>query len=371
MIIGVPREIKKAEFRVAITPAGTKTLCDAGHKVLIEKGAGEGSGFLDDEFQKVGAEIIEDKKKLFDEAELILKVKEPLPEEYDLFHEGQVLFAYLHLAADKRLTQALLKANIVGIAYETVQQDDGSLPLLTPMSEIAGRISPLVGSFYLAKHKGGLGKFIGGVPGVPPAKVVIIGGGAVGMNAAKIAAGMRARVTILDVNVKRMCYLDDVMPPNVTTLMSSSYNLEKILPDTDLLIGAVLIPGAKTPCLVKKDMLKLMKEGSVIVDVAVDQGGCVETTHPTTHDDPVFEVDGIIHYCVTNMPGAYPETSTFALTNATLPYVLKIANKGYKNALREDPALARGLNVISGKLTRREVAEAHHLPFFSLEEVLS
>jgi len=371
MNIGVPKEIKKAEFRVAVTPAGVKALCDAGHRVLVEKEAGEGSGFLDEGFKKAGAEIIGDKKKLFDEAELILKVKEPLPEEYELFQERQVLFTYLHLAADKSLTEALLKSKIVGIAYETVQRDDDFLPLLAPMSEIAGRIAPLVGSFYLAKHKGGMGKFIGGVPGVSPVKVVIIGGGIVGMNAAKIAAGMRAQVTILDVNVERMRYLDDIMPSNVTTLMSNSYNLEKILPDTDLLIGAVLIPGAKAPFLVKRKMLQLTSEGSVIVDVAVDQGGCVETTHPTTQDNPVFEVDGVIHYCVANMPGAYPQTSTFALTNMTIPYVLKIANKGYKDALREDPTLARGLNVINGKLTCRAVAEAHNLPFLSIGKALN
>jgi len=371
MLIGIPKEIKKAEFRVAATPAGVKALSEAGHKVLVEKGAGEGSGFLDEAFKKAGAEIIEDKKKLFDKTEFILKVKEPLTEEYEFFHEGQLLFTYLHLAADKTLTEALLKSKIVGISYETVQRDDGYLPLLAPMSEIAGRISPLVGSFYLAKHKGGSGKFIGGVPGVPPAKVVIIGGGIVGMNAAKIAAGVRARVTILDVNLERMRYLDDIMPPNVITLMSNSYNLERVLSDTDLLIGAVLIPGAKAPCLVTKKMLKLMREDSIIVDVAVDQGGCVETTHPTTQDNPVFEVDGVIHYCVANIPGAYPETSTLALTNATLSYVLKIANKGYKDALRKDPALVRGLNVINGKLTCREVAKAHNLAFFSPEEVLN
>ena len=371
MIIGVPKEIKKAEYRIAATPAGVKALCDAGHRVLVEKGAGEGSGFSDEEFQKAGAEIIEYKKKLFDDAKLILKVKEPLPEEYELFHEGQILFTFLHLAADKSLTETLLKAKVVGIAYETVQKDDGYLPLLAPMSEIAGRVAPLVGSFYLAKCQGGMGKFIGGVPGVPPAKVVIIGGGTVGANAAKIAAGMRAQVTILDVNVERMRYLDDIMPSNVVTLMSNSYNLEKILPDTDLLIGAVLIPGAKAPCLVTRKMLHVMRKGSVIVDVAVDQGGCVETTHPTTQDNPVFEVNGVIHYCVANMPGAYPQTSTLALTNATLPYVLKIANKKYKDALSEDPTLARGLNVINGKLTCRKVAAAHNLPFFSSKEFLN
>ena len=371
MKIGVPKEIKKVEYRIALTPTGVRALKEEGHKVLVEKGAGEGSGFLDEEFKRAGAEIIEDKRKLFDDVELILKVKEPVPKECNLFHEGQVLFTFLHLAAGKNLTQTLLKAKIVGIAYETVQKDDGYLPLLTPMSEIAGRISPLIGSFYLAKHKGGMGKFIGGVPGVPPAKIGILGGGTVGTNAAKIAAGMRARVTILDVNVERMRYLDDVMPSNVITLMSNSYNLEKILPDTDLLIGAVLIPGAKAPCLVTRKMLQLMKEGSVIVDVAVDQGGCVETTRSTTQDDPVFEVDGVIHYCVANMPAVYPQTSTLALTNVTLPYVLNIANKGYKDALREDPALAKGLSVINGKLTCREVAEAHNLPFFSSKEFLN
>ena len=368
MIIGVSKEIKKAEFRIAATPAGVKTLSEAGHKVFVEKGAGEGNGFSDEEFKKAGAEIIEDKKKLFDEVELVLKVKEPLPEEYDLFHEGQILFTFLHLATDKTLTEALLKSKIVGIAYETVQKDDGCLPLLAPMSEMAGRISPLVGSFYLAKHKGGSGKFIGGVPGVPPAKVVIIGGGTVGMNAAKMGAGMRAQTVILDINPERMRYLDDIMPPNVTTLMSNFYNLERILPDTDLLIGAVLIPGAKAPCLVTREMLLLMREGSVIVDVAVDQGGCVETTHPTTQDDPVFEVDGVLHYCVANIPGAYPQTSTFALTNVTLPFVLKIANKGYKDALREDSTLARGLNVLNGKLICKKIAEAHNLPYSPLKE---
>ena len=371
MLIGIPKETKKAEFRVAATPAGVGALKEAKHRVFVERGAGEGSGFSDEEFKKAGAEIIEDKKRLFDDVELILKVKEPLPQEYELFHEGQVLFTYLHLAADKALTEALLKSKVVGIAYETVQKDDGCLPLLVPMSEMAGRISPLVGSFYLARHKGGSGKFIGGVPGVPPAKVVIIGGGTVGMNAAKMAAGMRAQTVILDINPERMRYLDDIMPPNVTTLMSNFYSLEKILPDTDLLIGAVLIPGAKAPRLVTRKMLKLMKEGSVIVDVAVDQGGCVETTHPTTQDDPVFEVDGVVHYCVANIPGVYPRTSTLALTNVTLPYTLRIANKGYKDALREDPALARGLNLMNSKLTCRKVAEAHNLPFFSIEEALN
>ncbi len=371
MVIGIPKEIKNGEFRVAATPACVRALSEEGHKVIVEARAGEGSGFSDQEFQKVGAEITDHKTKLFDDADFVLKVKEPLLEEYDLFHEGQVLFTYLHLAADKDLTKALKKAKIVALGYETARKDDGSLPLLAPMSEIAGRISPLVGSFYLSKHTGGCGKFIGGVPGVLPVKVTIIGGGTVGTNAAKIATGMRADVTVLDVNVERMRYLDDVMPLNASTLMCNSHNLEQILPDTDLLIGAVLIPGAKAPHVVTKKMLHLLKEGSVIVDVAVDQGGCVETTHPTTQDQPIFETEGIIHYCVANIPGAYPQTSTLALTNVTLPYVVRIANEGYRHALRKDPTLARAANIIMGKLTSEEVAAAHHLGFSSIEESLN
>jgi len=370
MVIGVPREIKKYEYRVALTPAGARALRESGHRILIEKGAGEGSGFSDEEFANMGAEIITEKRKLFEEAEFIVKVKEPLPEEYDLFHEEQILFTYLHLAADKNLTQALLKAKVIGIAYETVQENNNYLPLLAPMSEIAGRVAPVVGAFYLGKHSGGSGKFIGGVPGVHPARVTILGGGTVGLNAAKMAAGMRANVTILEIKPERMRYLDDIMPPNVTTLMSNAYMLEKILPHTDLLIGAVLIPGAKAPCLVTKEMLKLMREGSVIVDVAVDQGGCIETTRPTTHDDPIYEIEGIIHYCVANIPGAYPQTSTFALTNATFPYILMIANKGYKRALIENSALRKGLNVINGMIVRKEIAKAHNLSCTSSEEIL-
>ncbi len=368
MIVGIPKEVKKGEFRVAATPAGVKTLCDAGHKVLVEKEAGEGSGFADEDFKKVGGEIIDNKEALFGETELILKVKEPLPAEYELLHEGQVLFTFLHLAADKTLTMALLKSKIVAIAYETVQQDNGYLPLLAPMSEIAGRMAPLVGSSCLTKHKGGMGKLIAGVPGVAPARVVIIGGGTVGMNAAKIAAGMGAQVVVLDLKVQRMEYLDHIMPPNVLTLMSSSCNLEELLPNTDLLIGAALVPGAKAPCVVTRELVKLMPLGSVIVDVAVDQGGCVETTHPTTQDNPVFGVDGVVHYCVANMPGAYPQTSTLALTNVTLPFVLGIANKGYEDALRENPALARGLSVVNGRLASRKVAEAHNLLTFLTEQ---
>lgn len=371
MIIGVPKEIKKAEYRVATTPACVRVLSEQGHKVIIETNAGKGSGFVDEDFRKVGAKITDDREKLFDNAELILKVKEPLPEEYASLHEGQVLFTYLHLAADKDLTKALIKAKIVALAYETVQKEDGSLPLLAPMSEIAGRISPLVGAFYLSKYTGGCGKFIGGVPGVLPAKVTIIGGGTVGINAAKIAAGMRASVTILEVDVERMRYLDDVMPANVTTLMCNLHNLELILPHTDLFIGAVLIPGAKTPQIITRKMLHLMKEGSIIVDVAVDQGGCVETTRPTTHDEPIFKIEGIVHYCVSNIPGTYPQTSTLALSNVTFPYVLKIANEGYRDALKKDSTLAKGANIVLGKLISNEVAVAHNFAFSPIKEALN
>jgi len=359
MRIGVPKEIKKGEFRVALTPAGVKVLHEAAHKVFIEKRAGEGNGFSDKEFKKSGAEIIEDKRKLFDEAELILKVKEPLPSEFDLFHEEQILFTYLHLAADKNLTLALLKKGIVGIAYETVEDYQKKLPLLAPMSEVAGRSAVLIGAYFLTKHKGGSGILIGGVPGVLPARVLILGGGTVGANAAKMAAGLGARVVVMDIDPYRMRYLDDVLSPNVSTYYFSSYAIQKILPSVDLLIGAVLIRGAKTPHLVSRDMLSLMREGSVIVDVAVDQGGCIETTRPTTHDNPTFTVDGVIHYCVTNIPGVYARTSTLALTNATLPYIIKIADIGYCQAFIEDQGLAEGLNLAKGKIICKPVAEAH------------
>jgi len=369
MIIGLPKEIKEEEWRVALTPAGTKALVDRGHKVLVEKGAGIASGFSDDEYQKTGARLISDKKSLFDEADMIVKVKEPLPSEFDLFHEEQILFTYLHLAADKNLTLALLKKGIVGIAYETVEDHQERLSLLAPMSEIAGRSAVLIGAYFLAKHKGGSGVLIGGVPGVLPAQVLILGGGTVGANAAKMAAGLGARVIVMDIDPYRMRYLDDVLPPNVSTYYSSSYTIQKILPSVDLVIGAVLIPGAKTPHLVSRDMLSLMREGSVIVDVAVDQGGCIETTHPTTHDNPTFTVNGVIHYCVTNIPGVYARTSTLALTNATLPYIIKIADMGYRQAFAEDQGLAKGLNLAKGKITCKPVAEAHGMEWTRWEKV--
>jgi len=370
MVIGIPKEIKKGEFRIAATPAGVKTLCEAAHRVFVEKEAGEGSSFFDEEFKKAGAEIIEDKKKLFDEAELILKVKEPLPEEYELFHEGQILFTFLHLAADRNLTQALLKAKIVGIAYETVETDDGKLPLLIPMSEVAGRLAIQEGAKCLERSEGGEGILLSGVPGVAPAKVVILGGGVVGTNAAKMAAGLGARVVILDKNLDRLRYLDDVMEANVTTMKSNEYNIREAIKDADLVVGAVLVPGGKAPHLISRKMLRTMKPGSAIVDVAIDQGGCVETSRPTSFSETTYEVEGIIHYCVTNMPGCVPRTSTYALTNATLPYVLELANHGYPQVLRKDKALARGLNVADGKVTCREVAKTHNLLFYCTQGIL-
>ena len=369
MIIGLPKEIKEEEWRVALTPAGIKALVDRGHKVLVERGAGTASGFSDSEYEEVGAKLIPDKKSIFDKAEMIVKVKEPLPSEFDLLREGQILFTYLHLAADKNLTLALLKKGIVGIAYETVQDRKKRLPLLAPMSEIAGRSAVLIGAYFLAKHKGGSGIFVGGVPGVLPARILILGGGTVGSNAAKMAGGLGARVIVMDIDPYRMRYLDDVLPPNVSTCYSSSYAIQKTLPSVDLIIGAVLIPGAKTPHVVTRNMLSLMREGSVIVDVAVDQGGCIETTHPTTHDNPTFTIKGIIHYCVTNIPGVYARTSTLALTNATLPYIIKIADVGYHQAFIEDQGLAKGLNLIKGKLTCKPVAKAHGMEWISWEKV--
>lgn len=368
MIVGVPKEVKEGENRVSVTPYGARVLVEAGHKVLIEEKAGIGSNFSDEEFKSAGAQVVP-KEDLLNESEMIVKVKEFVKEEYSLLHPEQILFAYLHLAANKELTQALLSRKVIGIAYETVQTKEGFLPLLAPMSEIAGRVSIFIGAYYLAKPMGGEGILLSSVPGVASGKVVILGGGTVGINAAKIAAGVKAQVTILDVNIERLRYLDNVLPDNVTTLASSKYNLESLLPNTDLLIGAVLIPGAKAPHLVSRKMLGLMRKGAVIVDPAVDQGGCVETTRPTTLLYPTYEVEGIIHYCVANIPALYPRTSTLALTNATLPYVLKIAN-GYKKALREDSALIKGLNVYKGRVTHLKVAEAHNLPFVRVEDVL-
>ena len=356
MEIGVPKEIKTLENRVAITPAGVEALTRAGHKVTVEKGAGLGSGIADQSFVAAGAAIEPEARKVF-KAEMVIKVKEPLPPEYPYFHEGQIVFTYFHLAPVPDLTDAMVDAGIVGIAYETIQMEDGSLPLLIPMSEVAGRMSIQVGMYSLQKERGGRSVLLGGVPGVEPGKVVILGGGVVGTNAAKMAVGTGAEVVILDVDLERLRHLDDIFRGSVKTVMSNRHNIEKLIAEADLVIGGVLVAGAKAPKLITREMLSLMKEGSVIVDVAVDQGGCAETTHATYHDDPTYIVDGVVHYCVANMPGAVARTSTFALTNATLPYALKIANLGYVEAMKQDQALMKGLNVHLGKLVCRPVAD--------------
>ncbi|MCF8001601.1 MAG: alanine dehydrogenase [Halanaerobiales bacterium] len=370
MIIGVPKEIKTNENRVAITAAGVKAFVNEGHKVFIEKNAGKGSGISDDQYVSAGAEMLETPKAVFEASDMIMKVKEPLEKEYNYFKEDQILFTYLHLAAEEKLTEALMEKNVVSIAYETIQLEDGCLPLLTPMSEVAGRLATQEGARFLEKPQGGKGILLGGIPGVPSAKVVIIGGGIVGINSAKMAVGLGADVTILDINPSQMRYIDDVFNGRVKTLMSNEHNIRYAIQDADLIIGAVLIPGAKAPDLVTEEMIKEITEGSVIVDVAIDQGGCIETTYPTTHSDPVFTKHGVVHYSVANMPGAVARTSTFGLTNCTLPYALKLANKGYKQAMIEDKALAKGLNVYEGDITYKAVAEAFDMEYTPLEDVL-
>ncbi|WP_457631468.1 alanine dehydrogenase [Oceanithermus sp.] len=367
MKIGVPKEIKTLENRVAMTPGGVESLTRRGHEVLVERGAGLGSGLSDAEYEAAGARMVS-----VDEAwgaEMVVKVKEPIAPEYKYLRPDLILFTYLHLAADETLTRTMLESGVTGIAYETVQTDDGALPLLVPMSEVAGRMATQEGAKYLEKSFGGRGVLLGGVPGVQPAEVVIIGGGTVGINAAKIAVGMGARVTILDVNHARLQYLDDVFGGRLVTLTSNEANIKEAIQYADVLVGAVLIPGAKAPHLVTREMLPLMKEGSVIVDVAVDQGGCVETIKPTTHAEPTYVVDGVVHYGVANMPGAVPRTSTFALTNQTLPYAIELAELGLE-ALQRDPALLKGLNTHKGKLTYAAVAEAFGLPYTPPEEAL-
>jgi alanine dehydrogenase len=368
MIVGVPKEIKVKENRVAMTPGGAASLVRRGHTVLVQAGAGIGSGLPDSDYQKAGATIVPTADEAWS-AELVVKVKEPVESEYRFLRDDLILFTYLHLAADRSLTEALLASGTTGIAYETVQLEDGSLPLLTPMSEVAGRLAPQVGAYHLQKPQGGRGVLIGGVPGVPPASVVVIGGGVVGTNAARIAMGMGAQVTILDVSHRRLQYLDDVFNGRLLTLASNEANLRGALAHADLVVGAVLIPGARAPHLVTREMLKLMPEGAVIVDVAVDQGGCVETIHATTHDDPTYVIDGIVHYGVANMPGAVPRSSTFALTNQTLAYVFRLADEGL-SALG-DPALQRGLNTRAGKLTYAGVAEAFGMPSVEASTVLA
>jgi alanine dehydrogenase len=370
MIIGVPKEIKTNENRVALVPGGAEALVQAGHTVYVEKSAGEGSGFPDSAYESAGAKILPTADEVWQKAEMIMKVKEPIAVEWPRMRKGQVIFTYFHFAADEKLTRACLDSGAVAIAYETVQLPTGELPLLTPMSEVAGRMSVLEGAKYLEKFFGGRGVLLGGVPGVAPGKVVILGGGIVGSNAARMAAGLGARVVMLDISLNRLRYLADVMPANVTTLYSNRYNIMEQIRDADIVVGAVLLPGAKAPHLVRREDLKHMMPGSVIVDVAVDQGGCVETIHPTTHEDPIYVVDGVIHYAVANMPGAVSRTSTLALTNATFPYAMTLANKGWKVACRDDRALALGINVVDGKCTYPGVAEAFALDYTPVEKVL-
>jgi alanine dehydrogenase len=370
MVIGVPKEIKSDEHRVAVTPAGVEMLSREGHEILLERDAGLGSGFTDDFYVKAGARVQATATEVWSRAELILKVKEPIESEWPRLRRGQVVFTYFHFAASEELTRAVIESGAVAIAYETVELPNGQLPLLTPMSEIAGRMAVQEGAKYLEKPQGGLGVLLGGVPGVLPGKVLILGGGVVGTNAAKMAAGLGARVGIMDINLDRLRYLDDVMPANVHTLFSTRYAIRKQIEDADLVIGAVLIPGAKAPSLIVEDDLKLMRPGAVIVDVAVDQGGCVETIRPTTHQEPVYTVHGVIHYGVTNMPGGVPRSSTLALTNATLPYVMALAAKGWRGACAADPALRSGVNVVDGHVTYRGVADAFGLACRSVDEML-
>lgn len=370
MLVGVPKEIKTNENRVALIPAGVEILRSFGHDVIIEKAAGLGSGFTDKDYTNAGAEMAQDSARIFEKSDMIMKVKEPLPEEYGLIRENQIVFTYFHFAASLELTNAMIDSKCIAIAYETVQNDEGQLPLLIPMSEVAGRMAIQEGARYLEKLHGGKGILLGGVPGVEPASVVILGGGIVGTNAAKIAAGLGARVQILDVNLERLRYLDDVMPKNVITIMSNPANIRRAISEADLIIGAVLIPGAKAPSLITRDMLKIMKKGTVIADVAVDQGGCVETIRPTTHEEPIYEIDGVIHYGVANMPGGVPMTSTKALTNATLPYAIQIANEGFPLIAKSNREIAKGVNIAYGKITYKSVADEFKLPYTPLGEIV-
>jgi alanine dehydrogenase len=369
MIVGILKEIKTLENRVCMTPAGVEEMRDHGHKVLVEKNAGIGSGFEDKAYQAAGAELVKTAKEIYGRAEMVMHVKEPLPVEYPLIRKDQIVFTYLHLAADEKQTKALMKSKCVAIAYETVQKPDRSLPLLVPMSEVAGRMAVQEGAKYLEIPSGGSGVLLGGVPGVEPATVLVIGAGTVGTHAAKMACGLGAKVYMVDSYLPRLRYLSDVMPANCFLLMSSAATIRRLVQEADLVIGSVLIPGAKAPKVVTREMLKTMKKGSVLVDVAIDQGGCFETSKATTHADPVYTVEGIVHYCVANMPGAVARTSTLALTNATLPYALEIADKGWLKAMQENPEIRSGANVVKGKVTYRGVSEAFGLPYVPVEEI--
>jgi alanine dehydrogenase len=370
MIIGVPKEIKNNENRVAVTPAGVSEFVKHGHTVYVQATAGEGSGFSNEEYVEAGATLLPSIEEVYAIADMIVKVKEPIESEYKLIKKDQLLFTYFHFASHQPLTNAMIESGAVCLAYETVEKADRSLPLLVPMSEVAGRMSVQEGAKYLEKPLGGRGILLGGVPGVKPANVVVLGGGIVGTQAAKMAAGLGAQVTIMDISIPRLRQLDDIMPANVQTMYSNTYNIKEAIKHADLVIGGVLIPGAKAPHLITKDMLKLMKKGAVLVDVAVDQGGCFETTKATTHAEPTYVIDNIIHYCVANMPGAVPYTSTLALTNATLPYAIQLANKGWKDACKNNAELRLGLNVVNGKVVYKGVSEAFNLPYTAVEEIL-
>jgi len=370
MIIGVPKEIKNNENRVAVTPAGVTEFRKHGHTIYVQTEAGKGSGFSDEQYADAGAVILPTIEEVYAVAQMIVKVKEPIASEYALIKEDQLLFTYFHFASSEPLTKAMIERKAVCLAYETVEKSDRSLPLLIPMSEVAGRMAVQEGAKYLEKPMGGFGILLGGVAGVKPANVLVLGGGIVGTQSAKMAAGLGANVTIVDINLSRLRYLEDIMPANVDTVMSNEYNIRELIQSTNLIIGGVLIPGAKAPSLITRDMLKLMKPGTVMVDVAIDQGGCFETSHATTHEDPIYEVDGVVHYCVANMPGAVPYTSTLALTNATLPYALQLANKGWKLACAGNEELRKGLNVVNGKIVFKGVSEAWNLPYTEVSEVL-
>ncbi|NLJ99067.1 MAG: alanine dehydrogenase [Tissierellia bacterium] len=370
MIIGVPKEIKEQEDRVALTPAGVDGFVRAGHKVLVEAGAGSGSFITDEEYAAQGAEIVADASEVWAKADMIMKVKEPLKSEYQYFREGLIIFTYLHLAAEEELTKALIDSGTIAIAYETVENPDRSLPLLAPMSEVAGRMAVQAGSIYLEKTRGGKGKLVDGVPGVAPAHIVVVGAGNVGTGAIRRAIGLGARVTVLDINVKRLTYLNEVFMGRIETVYSNNFNVTNAVKSADLVVGAVLIPGKKAPQLITEEMIKLMEPGSVVVDVAIDQGGCIETSRRTTHADPVYTLHDVVHYAVANIPGAVPQTSTYALTNVTLPYALRIANKGWKQALIDEEPLRKGANVLEGKVVYQGVAEAFDLPYVSVEEAL-
>ena len=370
MKIGLPKEIKDNEYRVGLTPAGVQALADAGHELVVEKSAGAGSGFDDSAYVNAGAKILDSADEIWEAGDLIVKVKEPIAPEYPRMRENQLLFTYLHLAPEFELTKQMMERKVIGVAYETITDKNGTLPLLTPMSEVAGRMSVQVGATYLEKMNGGRGVLLGGVPGVPAADVVIVGGGVVGTEAAKMAIGLGAHVTMIDINLERLRELDDIFLSKIQTLASSRYQIEEAISHADLVIGAVLIPGAAAPKLVTREMLKLIPNGSVLVDVAVDQGGCFETTRATTHSNPTYYEEGVLHYCVANMPGAVPRTSTFALTNATLPYALNLANKGFEKAIRDDEGLAEGVNTYAGKLTYEAVAESQNLEYTPLNSLI-